>query len=155
MDETGFSIRLNKLASPNYNFKYPTHFKENYAPVKFLRALAGPERTRENNRSLDCSLAFVAGAVNAGRFLAAGQYTSHMSGIVSALADDTALRKTTLVSTLPPFAPGKFCKQVQPGAVQKIDRLQGLIGGNDASLLSFILLVAYCPLTVESFFGFY
>ena len=36
-------------------------------------------------------LAFIAGATNAGGFLAIGQYTSHMTGIVSAIADNLAL----------------------------------------------------------------
>ncbi|MBP0444455.1 DUF1275 domain-containing protein [Roseomonas sp. SSH11] len=36
---------------------------------------------------LGLSLAFIAGAVNAGGFLLVGQYTSHMSGILSAVAD--------------------------------------------------------------------
>jgi uncharacterized membrane protein YoaK (UPF0700 family) len=43
------------------------------------------------NRWLGGTLAFVAGAVNAGGFLAIGRYTSHMTGIVSAIADDAAL----------------------------------------------------------------
>ncbi len=36
-------------------------------------------------------MAFVAGAVNAGGFLAIARYTSHMSGIISAIGDDLAL----------------------------------------------------------------
>jgi uncharacterized membrane protein YoaK (UPF0700 family) len=36
-------------------------------------------------------LTFVAGAINAGGFLAVGQYTSHMSGIFSAMADNLAM----------------------------------------------------------------
>lgn len=36
-------------------------------------------------------LAFIAGAINAGGLLAIGQYTSHMTGIVSAIADHMAL----------------------------------------------------------------
>jgi uncharacterized membrane protein YoaK (UPF0700 family) len=35
-------------------------------------------------------LAFVAGATNAGGFLAVGQYTSHMTGVVSTLAEEIA-----------------------------------------------------------------
>jgi uncharacterized membrane protein YoaK (UPF0700 family) len=42
-------------------------------------------------------LTFVAGAVNAGGFLAVGQYTSHMSGIFSALADNLVLGALGLV----------------------------------------------------------
>ncbi|MBS1766132.1 MAG: DUF1275 domain-containing protein [Acidobacteria bacterium] len=43
------------------------------------------------NRQLAWSMAFVAGAVNAGGFLAVGRYTSHMTGVASSLADSTAL----------------------------------------------------------------
>ncbi|MDG0023280.1 YoaK family protein [Trinickia sp. Y13] len=60
-------------------------------PIHYLRALTDPERTDEANRRLGRSLAFVAGAANAGGFLAVGQYTSHMSGIVSTTADALAL----------------------------------------------------------------
>ena len=51
----------------------------------------GDARTASMNRQLAWSMAFVAGAVNAGGFLAVGRYTSHMTGVVSSLADDTAL----------------------------------------------------------------
>ncbi len=40
---------------------------------------------------LGLSLSFVAGAVNAGGFLLVGHYTSHMSGILSAMADAAVL----------------------------------------------------------------
>ncbi len=60
-------------------------------PLPYLRQLVGPERTHKANSQLALFLAFVAGAVNAGGFLAVRQYTSHMSGIVSAMADDVAL----------------------------------------------------------------
>ena len=60
-------------------------------PIEYLRGFARPERTDRNNRRLGRWLAFIAGAANAGGFLAVGQYTSHMSGIVSALADNLAV----------------------------------------------------------------
>nr|WP_315399617.1 YoaK family protein [uncultured Duganella sp.] len=66
-------------------------------PMQYLRALTGPHRTDISNRRLGRALAFVAGAVNAGGFFAVGQYTSHMSGIVSALADNAALGETALL----------------------------------------------------------
>ena len=59
--------------------------------MEYLRGFARPQRTDQNNRRLGRSLAFIAGAANAGGFLAVGQYTSHMSGIVSALADNFAV----------------------------------------------------------------
>jgi uncharacterized membrane protein YoaK (UPF0700 family) len=43
-------------------------------------------------------LAFVAGAANAGGFLAVHQYTSHMSGIVSKIADDLAVGDINLAA---------------------------------------------------------
>jgi uncharacterized membrane protein YoaK (UPF0700 family) len=65
--------------------------------MHYLRALTSPQRTDLSNRRLGCSLAFVAGAVNAGGFFAVGQYTSHMSGIVSAVADHAALGELRLM----------------------------------------------------------
>lgn len=56
-----------------------------------LRALAGRERTAGANAQLGYALAFVAGAANAGGFLAVHQYTSHMTGIVSAMADNLVI----------------------------------------------------------------
>lgn len=60
-------------------------------PIEYLRRISGHERTPEANRHLGLSLAFIAGAANAGGFLAVGQYTSHMTGMVSATADHLAL----------------------------------------------------------------
>lgn len=68
-------------------------------PVHYLRTMTSPSRTGEGNRRLGRWLAFIAGAVNAGGFFAVGQYTSHMSGIVSSLADNAALGDTALVLT--------------------------------------------------------
>jgi uncharacterized membrane protein YoaK (UPF0700 family) len=43
-------------------------------------------------------LAFVAGAINAGGFLAIGQYTSHMTGYLSIMADHIALGSLTVAA---------------------------------------------------------
>lgn len=51
----------------------------------------GTERSRYLNRQLAWSLAFVAGAVNAGGFLAVGSYTSHVTGVVSRVANEIIL----------------------------------------------------------------
>lgn len=67
-------------------------------PLHYLRALSGPQRTDESNRRLGRALALVAGAVNAGGFFAVGQYTSHMSGIVSALADNAVTGEFALIA---------------------------------------------------------
>lgn len=66
-------------------------------PVDYLRTLTAPERTRRTNIHLGLSLAFIAGATNAGGFLAVGQYTSHMTGMVSSMADALILGDTALV----------------------------------------------------------
>lgn len=68
-------------------------------PIEYLRGFTHPARTDQANRRLGYSLAFVAGAANAGGFLAVGQYTSHMSGIVSSLADNLTLGEIGLVFT--------------------------------------------------------
>jgi len=66
-------------------------------PVNYLKTLTAPERTRRSNLHLGLSLAFVAGATNAGGFLAVKEYTSHMTGVVSSMADDLALGRIGLV----------------------------------------------------------
>lgn len=66
-------------------------------PIKYARRLTGSERSRHANRHLGFALAFVAGAANAGGFLAVQQYTSHMTGIVSAMADNLVLPSSTVI----------------------------------------------------------
>jgi uncharacterized membrane protein YoaK (UPF0700 family) len=55
-------------------------------------------RTLQTNTRLGAVLAFVAGATNAGGFLAVGTYTSHMTGVVSSLADNLVLGELTLAA---------------------------------------------------------
>ena len=59
--------------------------------IPYLRRLTAVSRSPQANRHLAYLLTFTAGAVNAGGFLAVQQYTSHMSGIVSMMADHMAL----------------------------------------------------------------
>ena len=66
-------------------------------PLLTLQQLAARERTRQRNRQLGALLAFMAGAVNAGGFLAVQRYTSHMTGVVSSIADDLVLGHGLLV----------------------------------------------------------
>jgi uncharacterized membrane protein YoaK (UPF0700 family) len=67
-------------------------------PIKFLHGLTSKHRTRRANRQLGAVLAFVAGAVNAGGFLAVQRYTSHMTGIISAVADNLATGSIALAA---------------------------------------------------------
>ncbi|OON62229.1 hypothetical protein B0920_01730 [Massilia sp. KIM] len=66
-------------------------------PIHYARSLAGDDRSPSANRHLGVALAFIAGAINAGGFLAVRQYTSHMTGIVSSLADRLVLGEGALV----------------------------------------------------------
>jgi uncharacterized membrane protein YoaK (UPF0700 family) len=65
--------------------------------VRPVRHLVSAGRTEVRDRRLALTLTFVAGAANAGGVLALGQYTSHMTGIVSAMADHLALGAWLLV----------------------------------------------------------
>lgn len=79
-------------------------------PVDYVRQLTAPVRTNRENVHLGVTLAFVAGATNAGAFLAVKQYTSHMTGIVSQMADAVVLGERTVfiagVSALVAFIAG-------------------------------------------------
>lgn len=59
--------------------------------LRKLQKLTSPQRDSRNNYQIGSYLAFVAGAVNAGGFLAIGRYTSHLTGIISSIADDAVL----------------------------------------------------------------
>lgn len=67
-------------------------------PLFYLHRLTGRRRSDAANRHLAWYLAFVAGASNAGGFFAVHHYTSHMSGVVASMADNTALGNVTLVT---------------------------------------------------------
>jgi len=85
-------------------------------PIPYLRRLTGKDRSPETNLQLARYLTFVAGATNAGGFLAVQQYTSHMSGILSAMADNLALGSLGLVldgfGALLSFLSGAACSAV-------------------------------------------
>jgi uncharacterized membrane protein YoaK (UPF0700 family) len=66
-------------------------------PIPYLRSLTSPQRSEQGTRHLARYLAFIAGAANAGGFLAVHQYTSHMSGVVAAMADNLVLGRIGLV----------------------------------------------------------
>lgn len=66
-------------------------------PAQYARFLIGRQRSTAANRQLGLVLAFVAGAINAGGFLAVQQYTSHMTGMVSNVADQLVLGRLDLV----------------------------------------------------------
>lgn len=78
-----------------------------------LYSLVGRRRTQSANRQLGGVLAAIAGAINAGGFLAVQRYTSHMTGIVSSVADDLAIGSLALalggLASLASFVSGAAC----------------------------------------------
>ena len=85
-------------------------------PFDYARKLTGKSRSRGADKQLGFALTFVAGAINAGGFLAVQQYTSHMTGIVSAMADHLVLGADELVldgaGALLSFLAGAACSAV-------------------------------------------
>lgn len=81
-----------------------------------IRGWTDVQRSPEANLRLGLALSFVAGATNAGGFLAVGRYTSHMTGIVSSMADDFVLGNITLalagVVCLLAFVAGAMCTAI-------------------------------------------
>ena len=69
-------------------------------PARLARHLLRHHRTPAANLQLGGMLAWIAGAANASGFLVVHQYTSHMTGMVSSLADALALGQLSLASTL-------------------------------------------------------
>jgi uncharacterized membrane protein YoaK (UPF0700 family) len=82
----------------------------------YLRGLTGKERSQRANRHLALFLAFIAGATNAGGYVAVKQHTSHMSGVVASMADNLAVGKVELVfaglSALLSFLFGAACTAI-------------------------------------------
>ena len=80
------------------------------------KAITASERTGVADTQLGMALTFIAGAINAGGFLAVGQYTSHMSGVLSSMADNLALGSIALVviglAAFFPFVSGAACSAI-------------------------------------------
>ena len=65
-------------------------------PIQYLSRLTAESRSGQANLHIGMILTFVAGALNAGGFLAIGQYTSHITGMVSSVADQLVLHHFAL-----------------------------------------------------------
>jgi uncharacterized membrane protein YoaK (UPF0700 family) len=78
-----------------------------------IRGVTSLKRTPQTDLKLGAVLAFVAGATNAGGLLAVGQYTSHMTGILSSVADRLVLGQLALagagLGALLAFLLGAMC----------------------------------------------
>ena len=81
-----------------------------------IRGWTDAQRTPQANLKLGATLAFVAGATNAGGFLAVGQYTSHMTGVLSSVADHLALGHWLLagaaLAAFASFMAGAMCTAI-------------------------------------------
>jgi uncharacterized membrane protein YoaK (UPF0700 family) len=128
-----------------------------------IHHLASRQRTSETNQSLGLVLTFVAGATNAGGFLAVLQYTSHMTGIVASISDNLVLGNLTFalagMGSILSFIAGAACSALLinwarrkklhseyalPLLLETILLLCfGFLGGNLLSLISF-----FVPVTV-------
>ena len=65
--------------------------------LRRVRLIAAHHRAAASDRALALILAGIAGAANAGGFILLGSYTSHMTGYLSALADNLVLQNLALV----------------------------------------------------------
>jgi uncharacterized membrane protein YoaK (UPF0700 family) len=85
-------------------------------PVPYLRRLTGKDRSHAANRQLASVLAFIAGAIDAGGYVAVRQYTSHMSGTTSTMANHLATGNLKLaaagLSAMLAFVAGAACTAV-------------------------------------------
>ncbi|CAM8645509.1 COG3619 Predicted membrane protein [Comamonadaceae bacterium] len=81
--------------------------------IPLIRGWTDVQRTPQANTRLGVTLAAVAGAANAGGFLAVNQYTSHMTGVVSGMADALVLGHTGTalvgLAMLLAFVSGAMC----------------------------------------------
>jgi uncharacterized membrane protein YoaK (UPF0700 family) len=94
-------------------------------PNSLFRHLSGRTRTETGDARLGMVLAFVAGAINAGGFLAVGQYTSHMSGIVSGFADHLVLNQWRLALMAVAYVMAFFCGAVTSSLLINWARFKG------------------------------
>jgi uncharacterized membrane protein YoaK (UPF0700 family) len=85
-------------------------------PLQYARRLSGRTRSTKADRHIGLVLTFVAGAANAGAFVAVHQYTSHMTGIVSSMADHMAIGGWSVVGAglgaLLAFLVGAACSAI-------------------------------------------
>lgn len=100
-----------------------------FKPLVSARVLVAPRRTQGSDRALGMILAGIAGASNAGGFFALGQYTSHMTGYLSQIADNLVIGNAAVLGTallaILSFATGAaFCSVLVNWARQGLVRQQ-------------------------------
>ena len=109
---------MNMLEQPNH-LRQRTAVNPLSKPCRFrrlLKAAAAHRRSAAADIVLAVVLTFVAGATNAGGFLAIGHYTSHMTGIVSEIADHLVIGTLGMVGagivSLLAFIAGASCSAI-------------------------------------------
>jgi uncharacterized membrane protein YoaK (UPF0700 family) len=90
-----------------------------------LKGLTAKERNKKADIDLGIVLAFIAGAINAGGFLAVGYYTSHMTGVVSSVADYIALSQWQLALTALVFLFSFICGSASTAIIVNWARNRG------------------------------
>jgi uncharacterized membrane protein YoaK (UPF0700 family) len=118
-------------------------------PLDYLSRLTAKPRTGQANLHMGVLLALVAGALNAGGFLAVGQYTSHMTGMVSSFADQMVLRNFELATV----AMVSWLAFVGGAAITAILVNHSARKGIDNIYARPLLLEAACVLVFGSFGG--
>ncbi len=122
-------------------------------PLFYLRRLTGSQRTERANRHLARYLAFIAGATNAGGLLAVGQYTSHMSGIISAMADNLAVGSIRLMGSGLLAVASFLCGAVLTALLVRWARSHGLESEYALPLLLEAAMLVLFGITGRTFVG--
>ena len=79
--------------------KKPRRLKKSRSLVDLANVVVAHRRIPMNDKLLATVLAGIAGAVNAGGLFVVGQYTSHMTGYVSQIADNLVTGHLSIVAT--------------------------------------------------------
>ncbi len=110
----------------------------------FIRNLTAQTRTKRSDMQLGIILAFVAGAINAGGFLAINYYTSHMTGVVSSIADAIALHQWNIALMAVAFLLSFTCGAATSAIIINIARAKKLSSDFAfALMLEAVLLLAF------------
>ncbi len=88
---------MSRAAKPNAPKATARKFSGRNATLRSVRLAAYHHRAAASDRALAIILAGIAGAANAGGFILLGSYTSHMTGYLSAVADNLVLQNLALV----------------------------------------------------------
>lgn len=109
-----------------------------------LRQLSASHRTEQADTRLGVVLAFVAGAVNAGGFLAVGAYTSHMTGMVASITDLIVVDQWRTAVAIIPHVAAFFIGSVLSAVLINWARLKQLASEFALPLMAeALLLVAF------------